>query len=35
VTAWRGAVAAPDDAARNASPEGLRAFLNTEDYYNR
>ena len=35
VTAWRGAVAAPDDAARNASPEGLRAFLNTEDYYLR
>jgi hypothetical protein len=26
---------APDDAIRNATPEGLRAFLNVEDYYRR
>ena len=24
-----------DDPIRNATPEGLRAFLNTEDYYRR
>jgi uncharacterized protein len=35
VTAWRGPVTPEDDAARNATPEGLRAFLNTEDYYRR
>ena len=35
VTAWAGEPAAPDDALRNASPEGLRAYLNTEDYYRR
>ena len=34
-TAWRGAITPPDDAARNVTPEGLRAFLNTEDYYLR
>lgn len=34
-TAWKGAVAADDDPVRNATPEGLRAFLNTEDYYRR
>jgi urea carboxylase-associated protein 2 len=34
-TAWRGPVTAPEDPLRNASPEGLRAFLNTEDYYLR
>jgi uncharacterized protein YcgI (DUF1989 family) len=34
-TAWRGAVTPPDDAVRNATPEGLRAFLNVEDYYSR
>lgn len=34
-TAWRGDVAAADDAFRNATPEGQRAFLNTEDYYRR
>jgi uncharacterized protein YcgI (DUF1989 family) len=34
-TAWRGAPAAPDDPIRNATPEGLRAFLNVEDYYAR
>ena len=30
-TAWRGPVTPADDGVRNASPEGLRAFLNTED----
>ncbi len=34
-TAWRGEPAAPDDPIRNATPEGLRAFLNVEDYYAR
>jgi urea carboxylase-associated protein 2 len=34
-TAWRGAVTAADDPLRLATPEGLRAFLNTEDYYLR
>jgi urea carboxylase-associated protein 2 len=34
-TAWRDAVTPACDAVRNASPEGLRAFLNTEDYYLR
>jgi urea carboxylase-associated protein 2 len=34
-TAWEGAVTPPEDGLRNASPEGLRAFLNTEDYYSR
>ncbi len=34
-TAWRGDVTPEGDAARNATPEGLRAFLNTEDYYLR
>ena len=34
-TAWRGSPAPLDDPARNATPEGLRAFLNTEDYYQR
>lgn len=35
VTAWRGPVTPPDDAIRNATPEGQRAFLNTEDFYER
>lgn len=35
VTAWRGPVTPPEDDTRNATPEGLRAFLNTEDYYRR
>lgn len=35
VTAWRGAVAAETDPVRNATPEGLRAFLNVEDYFRR
>lgn len=34
-TAWQGAITPGDDAARTATPEGLRAFLNTEDYYLR
>jgi len=34
-TAWKDAVAAPDDPIRTSSPEALRAFLNTEDYYAR
>lgn len=34
-TAWRGEVTAADDPVRNATPEGQRAFLNTEDYYAR
>ena len=35
VTAWRGPVAAENDPIRTATPEGLRAFLNVEDYYRR
>ena len=35
VTAWRGPVATDADPVRNATPEGQRAFLNTEDYYRR
>jgi len=35
VTAWRGPVAAEDDPVRNATPEGKRAFLASEDYYRR
>jgi uncharacterized protein len=34
-TAWRGDVTAECDPVRTATPEGLRAFLNTEDYYRR
>jgi urea carboxylase-associated protein 2 len=34
-TAWRGAVTPEDDGWRQATPEALRAFLNTEDYYLR
>lgn len=34
-TAWRGPVTSPDDPVRTASPEGLRAFENVEDYYRR
>jgi urea carboxylase-associated protein 2 len=30
VTAWRGDPAPTDDPVRNATPEGLRAYLNTE-----
>ncbi len=35
VTAWRGDPACEDDPVRTATPEGLRAFLNTEDLYRR
>lgn len=35
ISAWRGPVTAADDAARNATPEGLRAFQNVEDYFRR
>jgi hypothetical protein len=34
-TAWRGPVTGPDDPVRTATPEGLRAFLNVEDYFRR
>ena len=34
-TAWRGLVTPEDDPVRTASPEGLRAFENVEDYYRR
>jgi urea carboxylase-associated protein 2 len=35
VTAWRAELAGEADPVRNATPEGLRAFLNVEDYYRR
>jgi len=35
VSAWRGPVTPMDDPIRNATPEGLRAFLNVEDYFRR
>ena len=35
ITAWRGPVTPTDDPIRNATPEGLRAFLNVEDYFRR
>lgn len=35
IEAARGPVTPEDDEIRNATPEGLRAFLNTEDYYAR
>jgi urea carboxylase-associated protein 2 len=34
-TAWRGPVTPEADPIRNATPEGLRAFLNVEDYCRR
>jgi urea carboxylase-associated protein 2 len=34
-TAWRGPVTPMDDPIRNATPEGLRAFQNVEDYFSR
>ena len=34
-TACRGPVTPEADPIRNATPEGLRAFLNVEDYYRR
>ena len=35
ILAWRGPPTAEDDAVRNATPEGLRAFLNAEDWFVR
>lgn len=35
VSAWRGAVTPADDPVRTATPEGLRAFQNVEDYFRR
>jgi urea carboxylase-associated protein 2 len=35
ISAWRGAVTSDDDDIRNATPEGLRAFQNVEDYFRR
>ena len=35
VSAWRGAVTPDDDDIRNATPEGLRAYQNVEDYFRR
>ncbi|CAN5884100.1 urea carboxylase-associated family protein [soil metagenome] len=35
VAAWRGPVTPPEDPIRNATPEGLRAFLNVEAEYSR
>ncbi len=34
-TAWRGPLTPPDDPIRLATPEGLRAFQNVEDYFRR
>lgn len=34
-SAWRGAVTPEEDPIRTATPEGLRAFLNVEDYFRR
>ena len=34
-TAWRGPPTPEDDAIRNATPEGLRAFQNVEEHYRR
>ncbi|WP_404482124.1 urea amidolyase associated protein UAAP1 [Novosphingobium sp. BL-52-GroH] len=34
-TAWRGPVTGEDDPVRTATPEGLRAFQNVEDYFRR
>lgn len=35
VSAWRGEPASEEDPLRNSTPEVLRAYLNTEDYYRR
>ncbi|CAN5543063.1 urea carboxylase-associated family protein [soil metagenome] len=35
VAAWRGPVTPQEDPIRNATPEGLRAFLNVEAEYSR
>jgi len=34
-TAWRGPATPENDPIRNATPEGLRAFQNVEDYFRR
>ncbi|NOW47432.1 hypothetical protein FHW96_003612 [Novosphingobium sp. SG751A] len=34
-SAWRGPITPPEDPIRNATPEGLRAFENVEDYVRR
>ncbi len=34
-SAWRGEPTPPDDPIRNSTPEGLRAFLNVDDYFCR
>ena len=34
-TAWRGPATPADDPIRTATPEGLRAFQNVEDYHRR
>lgn len=34
-SAWRGPVTPPDDPVRTATPEGLRAFQNVDDYFRR
>lgn len=34
-SAWRAPVTTEDDAVRTATPEGLRAFKNVEDYFRR
>lgn len=35
VSAWRGPVTSESDPIRTATPEGLRAFLNVDDYFRR
>ena len=35
VSAWRGLVTSLDDVVRSATPEGLRAFINVEEYFRR
>jgi uncharacterized protein YcgI (DUF1989 family) len=35
VQAWKGPVTPQDDPIRQSAPEATRAFLNTEDYYQR
>jgi hypothetical protein len=34
-SAWRGEPTPADDPIRNSTPEGLRAFLNVDDYFCR
>jgi urea carboxylase-associated protein 2 len=33
ITAWRAGITPADDPVRNSTPEALRAFQNTEDFY--